>query len=148
MDTELDEISESLDRIGCDSEEALRHNCSQEFDVPKFPIERSEIRNHLLSRSMHGDQSTKMQAPASTTEDVRFHLSPENCTSKSIPKVVKSTGLDFTLDEQLVDTQFSVDEDVSKVNVTCSEIDSASGRRFVDYQRVCIGGDDTSGVSL
>ncbi len=47
--------------------------------------------------------------------------------------------------KQMNDLQFSVE--ASDRPATTPEISVSPTKRFVDYQRVCIGGDDTSGVS-
>ncbi len=50
MEKEIHEIAESLQRVSRGGENALFHEIGPEFDVPKFPIERNEMKNHLLAR--------------------------------------------------------------------------------------------------
>lgn len=51
MEKEISEIAESLQRIGGSSNELFHEGCF-EFDVPKLPIERNEMKNHLISRQL------------------------------------------------------------------------------------------------
>ena len=111
----------------------------------------------LLRRSTQGDPAAR-QSVTTPADDVRFHLSPvpfdvspTNGLSP-LPAPVTAKDQAAVFEENL---QFSVDTSAEVVGPTASikvspaphSPSHSPTRRFVNYQRVCIGGDDTSGVS-
>ncbi|KAM7541544.1 hypothetical protein Aperf_G00000019809 [Anoplocephala perfoliata] len=163
MEKEISEIAESLQNIsGTDGNNRFHEGCF-EFDVPKLPIEVKEMQNHILSRqlarSLHNDHSTRFQtSPISTSDDVRFHLSsvqfesPPNLRTIGVPSPTFSDGAHLTVSLKTPDgdAQFMVDEEEApRITNVSPDIARASPKsRVVEYQRVCIGGDDASGVTV
>ncbi|VDK20792.1 unnamed protein product [Taenia asiatica] len=162
MEKEISEIAESLQRIGGSSNELFHEGCF-EFDVPKLPIERNEMKNHLISRqlarSVHGDHSPCFQAsPNRTSKEVSFHLSSDQFGSSPEPLINGNSSGGFkdishpaaSIETSEGDTQFHVDEeDTLLTNKVISEASRASPiQHLIEYQRVCIGEANTPGVTV
>ncbi|KAL5967693.1 AMP deaminase 2 [Taenia solium] len=164
MEKEISEIAESLQRIGgSNNNNTLFHEGCFEFDVPKLPIERNEMKNHLISRqlarSVHGDHSPCFQAsPNRTSKEVSFHLSYDQFGTSSEPLINGNSSGGFKdvshpaapLETSEGDTQFHVDEeDALLTNKVISEASRASPiQHLIEYQRVCIGEANTPGVTV
>ncbi|VDM32060.1 unnamed protein product [Hydatigera taeniaeformis] len=163
MEKELSEIAETLQRIGGRSSNPQFHEGCFEFDVPKLPIERTEMKNHLLSRQLsrpvHGDHSSCFQtSPNRTSKEVHFHLSPhrfevspEPLTNGKLLEGLKDVSHLAALNKTSKgDMQFNVEEeDALRTDNVTSEVDKASPvRHLVEYQRVCIGEANTPGVTV
>ncbi|KAH9279747.1 AMP deaminase 2 [Echinococcus granulosus] len=134
---------------------------SFEFDIPKLPIERNEMKNHLLSRQLarpaHGDQPSHFQAsPNLTPKEARFRLSPVQFETPSEPLTNGNSSGGLKDASHLIaplktsegDTKFHVDEeDDLRTNKVIPEVVRASPiRHLVEYQRVCIGEANTPGL--
>ncbi|KAM3175874.1 hypothetical protein ACTXT7_007631 [Hymenolepis weldensis] len=157
MEKEISEIAESLQRLSGTEDHTLFHEGCFEFDVPKLPIEVKEMKNHILSRqlarSTQNEHTYRFQISPNPNGDdaVRFQLSPDSPPDVHFNDIASSDGLSLHVPSKTPDaeTQFTVDDtELSlRFNTAISPGITSPKSRVVEYQRVCIGGDDASGAS-
>ncbi|VDL29273.1 unnamed protein product [Hymenolepis diminuta] len=157
MEKEISEIAENLQRISGTEDHTLFHEGCFEFDVPKLPIEVKEMKNHILSRqlarSVQNEHAYRFPtSPIPNGDDaVRFRLSPDSPPDVHFNGIASPDVLSLHVPSKTPDaeTQFTVDDaELSlRFNTAMSPDITSPKNRVIEYQRVCIGGDDASGAS-
>ncbi|VDO07589.1 unnamed protein product [Rodentolepis nana] len=157
MEESMSETTKGLQKLSVTEDRILFHGSYSQFDVPKTPIEVNEMKNHLLSRQLsrsiqserpnqfqtstipNGEEKTCFQLSPDSPPDVGSNgIASPDCLSTHVPSKTLDAETQFTLDDA---------EASSRANSAISPAITPTKSRVVEYQRVCIGGDDASGVT-
>ncbi|KAL3319823.1 AMP deaminase 1 [Cichlidogyrus casuarinus] len=162
MDQQLAILTENIKQRGRSGTNPLFKETGSEYNMPKFPIERKEMQDHILelhNEHKHSESSTKCNSQFShdtccsanpgllpakdvwndaVCDDDEEALAGEH-NGHSVLEVEIAPGLPPS-------TQFKRLSDASKFNdeSEAATIESAA----VEFQRVLISGEDTSGVPV